>query len=246
MEPVRSTRNPRVTAAARLRRVRERKRLGLTLLEGPHLLKEALAAGVEILEVFGLGPGDPGVPNWVEVTEEVLKRLADTENPRGPVAVMRVPSAGSVTRDHLALGVTDPGNAGTLIRTAAAFGLDVTFRDEAVDPWSPKVLRAAAGSHFRTAIGSGIRDAATIATVVKGGLPARELGAVLDPARRWAILVGSEPHGLTEDEVAAADVKVTIPMPGGIESLNAAVAGSIVAYELALWRSADGDAISNR
>ncbi|MEX1271419.1 MAG: TrmH family RNA methyltransferase, partial [Acidimicrobiia bacterium] len=88
--------------------------------------------------------------------------------------------------------------------------------------------------------------AATIATVVKGGVAARELGTVLDPARRWAILVGSEAHGLSDDEVAAADVQVTIPMPGGTESLNAAVAGAIVAYELALWRNAAGGVISNR
>lgn len=246
MEPVRSTRNPRVTAAARLRRARERKRLGLTLLEGPHLLEEALASGVEVLEVFGLGSGDPSVPNWVEVTEEVLERLADTESPRGPVAVMRIPPPATVTRDHLALGINDPGNAGTLIRTAAAFGLDVTIRRDAVDPWSPKVLRAAAGSHFRTALGEVVPDAATIATVVEGGVAAREMGARLDPARQWAILVGSEAHGLSEDEVNAADVKVTIPMPGGTESLNAAVAGAIVAYELAQWRGADGGAVSNR
>ncbi|MEX1005254.1 MAG: RNA methyltransferase [Acidimicrobiia bacterium] len=246
MEPVRSTRNPRVTAAARLRRARERKRLGLTLLEGPHLLEEALAAGAEVLEVFGLGSPQPAVPNWVEVTEDVLIRLADTESPRGPVAVMRIPPAVTATRDHLVLGVSDPGNAGTLIRTAAAFGLDVAFGSDAVDPWSPKVLRAAAGSHFRTVIGDRVRDAATIATVVKGGVAARELGTVLDPARRWAILVGSEAHGLSDDEVAAADVQVTIPMPGGTESLNAAVAGAIVAYELALWRNAAGGVISNR
>ena len=246
MEPVRSTRNPRVTAAARLRRVRERRRLGLTLLEGPHLLQEALAAGVDVLEVFGLGSGDPGVPNWVEVSEDVLQRLADTENPRGPVAVMRIPALGSVRRDHVVLGVNDPGNAGTLIRTAAAFGLDVTFRSDAVDPWSPKVLRAAAGSHFRTVIGDPVPGTATIATVATGGIAARDMGAALDPARQWAIVVGSEAHGLAADEVAAADVKVTIPMPGGTESLNAAVAGAIVAYELALWRRADGAMISNR
>ena len=246
MEPVRSTRNPRVTAAVRLRRARERTRLGLTLLEGPHLLSEALASGVEVLEVFGLGSPDPAIPNWVEVTEEVLRKLADTENPRGPVAVIRIPPAAVTTRDHLVLSVSDPGNAGTLIRTAAAFGLDVAFRSDAVDPWSPKVLRAAAGSHFRTSIGGPMADAATIATVVKGGVAARDLGAVLDPARQWAILVGSEALGLAADEVEAADVKVTIPMPGGTESLNAAVAGAIVAYELALWRSADGGVISNR
>ena len=246
MEPVRSTRNPRVTAAARLRRVRERRRLGLTLLEGPHLLQVALERGGEVLEVFGLGAGDPAIPNWVEVTEDVLRRLADTENPRGPVAVLRIPPPGPVTRDHLSLAVTDPGNAGTLIRTAAAFSLDVAFQPDAVDPWSPKVLRAAAGSHFLTSIGDTVADAGTIATVVGGGTPARRLGEVLDPSRHWAILIGSEAHGLTAADVGAADVRVSIPMPGGTESLNAAVAGAIVAYEFALWRRTAGGPISNR
>lgn len=244
MEPVRSTRNPRVVAAVRLRRARERNKLGLTLLEGPHLLAEARQAGAEIIEVFGTGVA--AEDSWVEVSQVVLDRLADTENPRGPVAVMRIPEPAEVTGDHLRVAVTDPGNAGTLIRTAAAFGLAVVFEPNSVDPWSPKVLRAAAGSHFRTEIGAATGDFGTIATVVEGGIPASHLAAVLDPARAWSILVGSEAHGLEADAAESADVRVTIPMPGGTESLNAAVAGAIVAYELAGWRNPAGASVPNR
>jgi len=240
MEPVRSTRNPRVSEAVRLHRARDRRELGLTLLEGPHLVSEAVGAGAGVREIFGIGepPFDIGSARWIEVTEPVLERLSGTRSPRGPIAVMRIPDSPPPTRDHLTLDIADPGNAGTLIRTSAAFGLDVVFRSGAVDPWAPKVLRAAAGAHFRTTVAlRPAPDAGTIATVVEGGIAPRGLGEVLDPGRMWSVLVGSEPHGLDAVEAASADFRVSVPMPGGTESLNAAVAGSIVAYELALWRN---------
>lgn len=246
MEPVRSTRNPRVAQAVRLRRARDRKELGLTVLEGPHVVEEARRAGVEMVEVFGIGPGPSDFRNWTEVTQDVLDRLAETSHPRGPVAVIRIPPVDTVNRDHYAIDVGDPGNAGTLIRTAAAFGLDVVFTPGSVDPWSPKVLRAAAGAHFRTSIGEPPASRGTIATVVEGGIPPHRLGEVLDPGRTWAVLIGSEAHGLSSGDVASADIAVTIPMPGGVESLNAAVAGAIVGYELGRWRYSEGTPAPNR
>ncbi len=243
MEPVRSPRNARVARAARLRRASERSKTGLTLLEGPHILQEAIAAGVEPLEVFGL-EGDPSRDLaeriFTPVTQEVLNRLAPTESPRGPVAVISIPSPGEVCRDSLTVGVGDPGNAGTLIRTAAAFGLDVIVGEGAVDVWSPKVLRAGAGCHFRTTIGRRPATVRTIAAVVTGGLDPSAFGSELDRDVIWTVLVGNEAQGLSAAEIASADVKVTIPMRGGTESLNAAVAGSIVAYELARWRNSVG------
>lgn len=234
--------------AAALRRARERRARGLTLLEGPHLLAEAVAAGAEIVEVFGLA-GDDGARRlaaaggaaWVAVTGDVLGRLASTETPRGPVAVLAVPPPGDVERDALDVGVADPGNAGTLIRTAAAFALDVVARPGAVDVWSPKVLRSAAGAHFRTRISDRLPPGTgRIGTVVAGGVPADRAGEALDPSRRWAVVVGNEARGLSDEDLAACDVLVTVPMPGGVESLNAAVAGAIVAYELSRWRAGRG------
>lgn len=242
MEPVRSTRNSRVAEAARLRRVRNRRESGLTLIEGPNVFADAVAHGAEIVTVFSTEhPGSilPGA-EWVWVTPEVLAHLSDTVTPQGPVATVRIPEAQPVTRDHLSVGVGDPGNAGTIIRTAAAFALDVVFEPGAVDPWSPKVLRSAAGAHFRTRVGLPSEDSGRIATVARGGIDVRDLGSTLDPALRWSIEIGSEAHGLASDVVSSADVQVTIPMPGGTESLNAAVAGAIVAYELSVWRRRDG------
>jgi RNA methyltransferase, TrmH family len=243
MEPVRSPRNAKVAEASRLRRARDRRTAGLTLLEGPHVLKEALHAGADIRRIFALV--DDEVAGFVArhsgaelivVEQAVLDRLAPTESPRGPIAVMAIPPPGVGRADTVVMAVTDPGNAGTIIRTAASFGFDVSATAGAVDVWSPKVVRAGAGAHFRTRF---VQEApsAGIATVVSGGIAPRDLPSVLDPDRRWAVLVGSEAHGLATDLADSAAVRVTIPMPGGSESLNAAVAAAIVMYEVAEWRA---------
>ena len=251
MEPVRSTRNPRVVEAIRLHRARRRAETGYTLLEGLHLIEEAIRAGTPIKTVF-ICEGDEVGFNLVEkldvdrvvVTDVVMKRLAGTQNPRGPVGVMTIPP--DEQDDHRSLmvawGVGDPGNVGTLIRSAAAFGLAFLSGPGTADPWSPKVLRAAAGSHFRTAIerravlSVGMLQARgfeVVASVVEGG----DLPDCLAGPGRFALLVGEEGSGLPAGVVREADLMVTIPMPGHIESLNVAVAGSLLAYELASRRT---------
>ncbi|MDP8958102.1 MAG: RNA methyltransferase [Actinomycetota bacterium] len=247
-EPVRSARNRRVAEAVRLHRAAGRREAGLTLLEGPHLLLEAVRAGADVRLVFAL-PGDEEAENLarragselVPVTRRVLHRLAPTEHPRGPVAVMAIPMPvpsghGRLGDELLVLwGVGDPGNVGTLIRTAAAFGMTVVAGPGTADLWSPKVLRAAAGGHFRTPMGRGrsIEELRSqhhrlVATVPEGGVPPWEA----DLGARPALLVGDEAQGLAQEVVEAADLRVTIPMPGGTESVNAAVAGSVLAYEV--------------
>jgi TrmH family RNA methyltransferase len=187
---------------------------------------------VEGLALAGSAGGDV-----TRVSREVLERLAPTESPRGPISVIEIPAPRRVSRDFVALHVSDPGNAGTLIRTSAAFGFDVAVGPIAVDVWSPKVLRSAAGAHFNTAIGSVPPGAGLIAAVPAGAVPLDQMHSRLDRSKQWGVMVGSEAHGLGPQAIAAADVSVSIPMPGGMESLNAAVAGSIVAYELMRWRN---------
>lgn len=246
MEPVSSTRNQHVVRAGRLRRARARREEGATLLEGPHILAEAVASSAEVTDVFGLEDddvardlaGDAGA-RWFPVTEQVLRKIADTENPRGPVAIVTIPEQVAVEGDRLWLDTSDPGNAGTLIRTAAAFGFGIILAPDAVDPWSPKVVRSAAGGHFRIPIALGSPgDAFTVATVVSGGTPLSDVAGLLPDARPVCLLVGNEAHGLPGDLVESADLAVSIPMVGDIESLNAAVAGAICMYELMLARGA--------
>lgn len=121
-----------------------------------------------------------------------------------------------------------------MIRTAAAFGLDVAVLGGA-DPWSPKTLRGGAGAHFHTSV---VKigdleevDAVKVATVLENGDPPSAL-----PGGRLALLIGSEAHGLPPKAIAAAENRISIPMPGGTESLNAAAAAAIVCYEVAKRR----------
>jgi len=173
----------------------------------------------------------------VVVDERGLKRLATTEHPRSPAAVILVPATPVAPAGDLmaAWGVGDPGNLGTLIRTAAAFGLGFVVGPGTADAWAPKVLRSAAGGHFRTGVAAvdaleALRAGGRrlVATVPRGGSPPMGL-----PPGPLAILVGDEARGLPEEVAGACDLAVTIPMRGGTESLNAAVAGAIVAYEVA-------------
>ncbi len=245
--PITSPRNPRVAAAAKLQRRRERDATGHALIEGPHLLEAALVAGVGVLEVFTLEGATPREVAGAaaagaavhQITAAVLARLAATDHPRGPVAVIRVPAAGHLRRhDTVVLwDVADPGNAGTLLRSAAGFACDVAVTPRTVDLWDPKVLRAGAGAHFgRVLVRLGpdplgelyAAGLAPVAAVVGGGEPPSQALAGTDPI---ALLVGNEPHGLPAPVVSASSASVTVPMPGGTESLNVAAAGAILMYE---------------
>jgi TrmH family RNA methyltransferase len=240
MEPGLSHRNRRVAEAARLHRVEERRSRRLTLLEGPHIVEEAVRAGAPLVEIFALAD-DSEAARWarsaevelVVVGEEALRRLSSTQSPQSPVAVLQIPQR-SLEQGRsvlVAWQISDPGNLGTMIRTASAFGLDIGVMAGSVDPWSPKVLRAAAGGHFQTGIASiddlASLDAIKVATVLSGGDSPKSL-----PAGRLALLIGSEAHGLPDNVIAGADLRVTIPMVGPTESLNAAAAAAILAYEV--------------
>jgi len=207
-------------------------------LEGPNVVLAAIRAGRQLETVFALR-GDPVeemVDDVVNVESEVLERLAPTQHPRGPVAVMAIPPSEPVVRSCLLLwSLADPGNVGTLIRTAAAFGMDVAVAGSGADPWAPKTLRAAAGGHFRTRIEIDAsvaslkeRGFTVVATVPRSGVGTDRLRDLANAA----IAVGSEAHGLPADVIGQSDLLVTIPMPGKMESVNAAVAGAILAYEL--------------
>lgn len=236
-------RNRRVVETAKLHRARERHDRGLTVIEGPNLLREALSNGVTVRVVFAL-PDDGATLSLADahgfellmVDAQALARVAGTKTPRGPVAVIEIPEEKDTDPPGLlvAWGASDPGNVGTLIRTAAGFGWDFGHTDGTADPWSPKVLRAGAGGHFRAGIRTVDSVASlvaagyvAVATIVAGGAPPTALGP-----GRYAVLIGEESSGLPPDVVEESVVRVTIPMPGGLESLNAAMAAGIIVYEL--------------
>lgn len=232
MEPVRSHRAKSVVEAARLHRARERRTRGLTLVEGPDVLRDVADSGAEIVEVFGVDPAEGS--GIVPVDQRALDRLAGTKSPRGPVAVVQIPTEW-LDRERsvlVSVGVADPGNMGTMIRTAAAFGWGFAYTEGSADPWSPKTIRAGAGGQFQTSVArvgsiAELGEWQTIATVARDGEPPSSM-----PDGRVAVLIGEEAHGLPESAVEAAGHRMTIPTSGPTESLNAAVAAGIAMYLL--------------
>ena len=256
-----STRNERVKAVAALARRRERRATGRHLVEGPHAVGEALAAGV-VETVFvatdrDLPPGDLDVPGGLElpagvevvaVSDHVLAHLADTSTPQGIVAVARdvtvdleaLPTDGLlVVLDRLA----DPGNVGGIVRTADAAGAaGVVCLAGTADVLGPKAVRAAAGSTYHLPLAVEV-EIDTLVHLVRAhgrrlvGLQARAARSVLDLARdegTVALVLGSEAHGVDARLEEHLDECVSVPMRGAAESLNVAVAAGIAIYAVAV------------
>lgn len=234
----------------------------LFLIEGPTLLEEALAAEVEIEEIRAvrearyespvLEAEKRGIP-VVEVSSKTLASLSDVETPAGVVAiaVMAGRSAGGLLAgDGLLLllaGISDPGNAGTLVRAAEAFGAaGVLFGAGGVDPYGPKVVRAAMGSLFRLPHALIEADQILPAAAAAGRvLVAADRSGTPLPAFEFPekplLAVGAERGGV-RTWLPGWDQAVAIPHAGPTESLNAAVAGSIILYE---WSKRTGFRIRN-
>jgi len=228
---------------------------------------EAVAADVTLDAVFAEPGADPALlaalrsagVEVVDVAEGALRKVLDVVNPQPVVAVAHQIQAqlGSVVRaarERRApvlglVGLQDPGNAGTLVRVAEAAGCaGVVFSSGSVDVWNPKVVRASAGSILRVPVVEGVEPTDLVAaghgaslTVVATTAGAGTAPEDLDLAGPALLLVGSEAHGLPRSLVDAADQRVTIPMQGEVESLNAAVAGSLLAFEAARQRRAGTD-----
>ncbi|BFU43818.1 RNA methyltransferase [Krasilnikovia sp. MM14-A1004] len=248
-------RTPRVVAARRLQRRREREQTGRFLAEGPQAVREAVAAGA-VIELFGTEAAldryaamAADAEQVSAVTDEALDALADTVQPQGLVAVCRQVDVGLrealAKRPRLiavAADIRDPGNAGTVLRTADAAGAGaVVFAGDAVDPYNGKCVRASAGSLFHVdvvrerspgAVLDALR-AAGVQVLAATGHGADDLDDLLDAgdlARPTAWLFGSEAHGLPADLLEAADRRVRVPIHGAAESLNLAAAAAVCLY----------------
>ena len=241
---VTSARNPRLRSAAELLRARDRRERGLHLAEGPTVVAEALAHG-DVVEVFATPDHDAldaGAVPRLRAPASILARLSDAVTPPGVVAVVRtpdvaapLPAAGTVV---VLDGVTDPGNVGTLVRSAAALGAAaVVAVGPSADPFGPKAVRASAGTCYRLPV---LRrtDLASVAAELRAtgrrlvGLAAGagEPVAALAGRRDVALVLGSEAHGVSDPGVP--DAWAHVPMPGAVESLNVAAAGAIALHAL--------------
>ncbi|MBU3688244.1 MAG: rRNA methyltransferase [Acidimicrobiales bacterium mtb01] len=214
------------------------------VIDGPVLVAEAVAAGLEFEAQF-LAPDAPPVPGAGTVhrlADGVLEKVADTESPNGIVAIARRRSSSSdvlATASFVVVadGVADPGNLGTIMRSAEAAGADaLVITAGTVDPTNPKCVRASAGSLFRlpmvevesiAAIGSGL---VIVGTSSHEGVDMWSF----DFTRRVAIVVGREAHGMSSD--SPVDEWVSIPQTGRTESLNVAMAATVLCFEVARQR----------
>jgi TrmH family RNA methyltransferase len=214
--------NERLKLVRKLHDRRWREKLGLFAVEGEDLLEAGVAAGLEPVEMLVAGQ---------DVEHELLAEVSALAHPPRVVAVFRRDDLPRGTRPvTLALWqVGDPGNVGTLLRAADGFGAGAALSDGCADPTGPKAVRASMGSLFRVPL-SGFDEprGRRIALVPTGGTPLPELQLDGDVV----LVLGAEREGLPIDLLGRCDERVSIPQPGGAESLNVAMAGAIALYEL--------------
>ena len=210
------------------------------MVEGIGLLRQALDAGWQVESCF-VAPDtvvDVDVPYEV-LAPNVIERVASTESPQPVLAVvamrpMELP--GDATFVLVADRLSDPGNAGTIIRSAEAAGVNgVVLTPGSVDPYNPKVVRASAGSIFRVPVVEAALD--SLSGFRRLGTSSHRGDVYTDPVYhgRVAVVVGNEAHGLADD--AAIDQWITIPHAGPAESLNVAMAATVLVFEVARQRS---------
>ena len=266
-----SPHNPRISALQDLYTTRGRKKSGLFLMEGPHLLEALLNADIAPREVY-YQPGllqrtpkgrvllemlvhTPGLAEQqlVEVSERVIEALSDTQTSQGVVSVLtrdafspahiRAKRA-AVQRPVLLIldNLADPGNMGTILRTALAADVhEVLLTENCVDCYNPKVLRSAAGAHVALpiekdlawdAIARRVRmHCSNVPRVLLAEAGSSNLYYEQDLATPFALVIGNEAQGPSAEARELATLTIAIPLANGVESLNAAMAAGIIMYE---------------
>ncbi|GCE47757.1 TrmH family RNA methyltransferase [Thermosporothrix hazakensis] len=259
--------NPRITRLQSLHTTRGRKKTGLFLMEGPHLLAALLDAQLLPQEVYyhpALLERTPEGRDLLqrilrllpqqrlfEVSERVIEAIGETQTSQGVVCVLamadfapepvRARRAGGKRPALLILdNLADPGNMGTILRTALAADVEtVLLTPECVDYFNPKVVRAAAGAHLLLPVQHNMSwDAITEAVQQHcgGRVLLAEAGSAqmyydLDLAQPFALVIGNEAHGPSAEARQRATESISIPLASGVESLNAAMATGIILYE---------------
>lgn len=255
-----SAQNSKIQQVRRLAaKRREREAAALYIAEGIRLVEEAALHTADCEYLLWCGPlsaraealvrnfTEKGVPAE-EIDPRLMESIAGTDSPQGVLAVMRMrplPLPDSADFVILADGIQDPGNLGTLFRTAAAAGADaVLLMPGCADEFSPKVIRSGMGTHFRLPVIRMEWDAAgkwlrslpgmrILAADSDGGIPCWKT----DMTGPTALVIGSEANGPCDRALELADARVLIPMPGQVESLNAAVAAGILIFETVRQRN---------
>lgn len=231
--------------AAKARR-KERK----IALEGVRLLRDALAQGytpdfilydptlIDEKEIVGAQPAALLRAQYLPVSSEVMRHISATEQPPGVVGVFPMPDATLPDAPQRVLildDLRDPGNLGTILRTAAAAGVEaVLLSPKTVDPYNPKALRGGMGAHFRIPLAEGswgeIGAYCAGLHIYLADMTGDVAYDAADWSRPWALIIGSEAHGDSAEASQLAHQRVYIPMAGDTESLNAAVAAGVILF----------------
>lgn len=244
MEQITSAQNSKIKNANKLKKKRDRDKTGQALIEGIHLIEEAYQSGIVIKQLFVIEPNrtDEALKDYAEETFEINMKVAEslsgTITPQGFFAVIEKPKYDVTQAKQVLLidRIQDPGNLGTLIRTSDAAGIDLIVMEKGTaDPYQDKVLRASQGSVFHIPVIT--EDLKTFIADFNGPV----YGTALENAQPYkevasqdifALLLGNEGEGVNKALLNETSQNLTIPIYGKAESLNVAIAGSILLYHL--------------
>jgi len=243
MESITSLTNPFIKSVVALHDAKGRKEQGLFLADGVRICTTLLASKISLHTLLVTEPFyEQGVAlagdRCIRVSQKVMEKVSPQSSASGILGIFEIPEPPAIDTLSSGLvmaGISDPGNMGTLFRTAVAFGVHSVVVVGGADPYNPKVVQASAGTlgmvslfefSWETLEKEAHEKGLTLAALVmKGG----ESPAELD-AKKALLIVGSEAHGIPTEWFAHIDQKITLPMPGGTESLNAALAAGIALY----------------
>lgn len=255
--PITGKDNPLIKEAVTLRMGKYRRRTGLFMVEGEKMVIEAVENGARIVHIIAAESYLNEIPSYLDrvddlvrpVSDRVYRQFSGQKTPAGISAVCRMPEnrldLTKCKRLIILDGVQDPGNVGTIHRICDAAGFDgMVCLTGCADPYGPKTVQASMGAVFRVPVvsaGDGENDQALMHRIQDTGfflaaglLDEDALDALSwsPDEKKWALVIGNESKGVSDWLAVLADVKLYIPMRGGAESLNAAVAAGILAYRM--------------
>ena len=244
-ERITSRKNPLLQQVKKLLSSRKaREEAGLFVSDGTILLEEAVKyfPGLEtVILSDGVQADVPPSVRVIRVPGDVMESISPMQSPQGALFLCRLPEkTGFVPKPGMLIldGIQDPGNLGTMLRTADAFGVSVALLEGCADPYSHKVVRSSMGAVFRTPVVQTTWEAVS-AGCKAAGIPVA-VTALSDRAsdirsaevKKMAVVIGSEGQGVRKEIMAAADAELIIPMTEHCESLNAAVAATVVMWQM--------------
>jgi len=242
MKAISSRTNPEIKHLASLHAKKYRTEHGQFIAEGIRACSTLITSGHQPIALYVTKSNLAKIQHSIDekdivlVDDHVMEKISTSTTPSGIVGLFSIPKSPTpdqLTRGLVLAGISDPGNTGTLMRTAAALNAKSIVLVEGADPWSPKVIQASAGTIGMLTIFQWSwkellahkGNTKLCALIISGGKGPQEIDW-----RNTLLVIGSEAHGIPQEWVDACDTTVTLPMPGGTESLNAAVAGSIALY----------------